>query len=224
MEFAVARNHNLTRQPTRSQATYEALTQAAIEELDEVGELGLRLESVVERAGLSLGAVYHHFKDKSGLIDAARLLQITKDAEIEITAWRLALRDIRDYEHLMQVISELAALMYFGQRKGPRSRHLTSLAAALNGEKFGQNAAVVHHSVTAVLIELFEELKHRQILSDRVDTWSVATFLQAYFLGQAVAECDPSPVPTDRWRAVEMTVLTAMLPQFAESAPGVRPL
>jgi AcrR family transcriptional regulator len=57
-------------QRDRSEATRAALTAAAIPLFAERGYHGTPAELVVRRAGVTSGALYHHFRDKRGLLRA----------------------------------------------------------------------------------------------------------------------------------------------------------
>ncbi|TPW77783.1 TetR/AcrR family transcriptional regulator [Schumannella soli] len=54
----------------KSQVTYDALLLAAAEEFAECGLAGARVMRVLRRAGLSQGAMYHHFTSKDDLARA----------------------------------------------------------------------------------------------------------------------------------------------------------
>lgn len=54
-------------QQTRSEKTQSALLDAAEELIVEKGVDGASVTEIAERAGASVGAVYHHFKDKKAL-------------------------------------------------------------------------------------------------------------------------------------------------------------
>jgi AcrR family transcriptional regulator len=64
--------------------TRRAILDATEALLLEVGQRGLSMRNVVERCGFSAPTIYHHFKDKAGLIDALleqRLLLLASDLE-----------------------------------------------------------------------------------------------------------------------------------------------
>jgi AcrR family transcriptional regulator len=56
--------------PTRNRSARERLLEAALARFNEDGTLGATLENIRREAGVSVGAVYHHFPDKAGLATA----------------------------------------------------------------------------------------------------------------------------------------------------------
>lgn len=56
----------------RSASTRARLTSAALDMMGEGGEETVSLADVAERAGVTRGTVYHHFRKRTDLIDAAR--------------------------------------------------------------------------------------------------------------------------------------------------------
>jgi len=55
----------------RSQATYDSILQAALEVLAREGAARLTTNRVAERAGVSIGALYQYFPDKTAILLAA---------------------------------------------------------------------------------------------------------------------------------------------------------
>jgi AcrR family transcriptional regulator len=60
----------------QSASARERLLQAALERFDQDGALGATLDDIRRKAGVSVGAMYHHFTDKTGLA-AALYVQLT---------------------------------------------------------------------------------------------------------------------------------------------------
>lgn len=205
----------------RSQATVNALISATIEQLDESGELGVRLEAIAERAGVSLGAIYHHFGDKDGLVDAARLEQFTRHADADTVALAAALAGITTYEELMRALPVISSAFQNPERRPQRARRLANLAATLSRPDYAAQVAQVQHRVTLELAAAIDDLKRRRVIGQSADALALATFIQAYTLGQVVADVDHDPVPATRWNAAVLTALRGLLPPpgIVESPP-----
>ena len=93
-------------QRDRSNATRTALTVAARELFAELGFHGTPAEAVVRRAGVTSGALYHHFRDKTDLFRAAfeavevSLAQrVAAQARLGTDAWDRLERGVAEYLH-----------------------------------------------------------------------------------------------------------------------------
>jgi AcrR family transcriptional regulator len=98
-----------TREPRqdRSRATREALLDATIELLSEVGWPGTTVVAVAARAGVSRGAAQHHFATRDELVRAA-VERVSADLTDQMRASRDVLASEPDRE--LAVIEMLAAL------------------------------------------------------------------------------------------------------------------
>lgn len=63
---------------SRGDSARDRLLRAALAQFDRDGPLGATLEGIRREAGVSVGALYHHFPDKSGLA-VALYLELTRD-------------------------------------------------------------------------------------------------------------------------------------------------
>jgi AcrR family transcriptional regulator len=203
----------------RAQATVNALIAATIDQLEAVGELGVRLEAVAERAGVSLGAIYHHFGDKDSLIDAARLDQFTRQADADTAALRQALASVSSHDELLRRLPQISAAFQTPDRRPLRARRLANLAATLTRPDYAAQVAQVQHRVTRDLVGVLDDLRVRNVIAASADTLALATFIQAYTLGQVVADVDHDPVPAGRWNAAVLSALRELLPPPEEVGP-----
>jgi AcrR family transcriptional regulator len=206
-------------EPSRSDhPTAQALIEATIAELDRTGDLGLRMEAVTERAGVSLGAIYHHFGDKDGLIDAARIEQFTRHADRDTAALRDALATIHRHDDLFRVLPGILDAFHTAERRPWRARRLANLAATLTRPDYARRIADIQHRVTHDLAAIIDGLKARGAVDGSTDSLACATFIQAYTVGHIVADVDREPVSDRRWNAAVLGALRSMLP--APQGPG----
>lgn len=98
----LARKRARRTQEERSAATQDALLRATIEMMAEVGFARLTLNDIASRAGVSRGALMHHFPNKEDLIVLSYELLLSEATE-EIRSWlgkgragEMALEDFLD--------------------------------------------------------------------------------------------------------------------------------
>ena len=70
----------------RAVSTIDALVEATIKALGEVGEAGFRVEDVLQETGTSKGSLYHHFTNRDGLIEAATLVEFSRQIQEDTLA------------------------------------------------------------------------------------------------------------------------------------------
>ena len=86
------KNRSKSRKAEQSEATRSALVSAARSLFTERGYAGVPTEEIVRRAGVTRGALYHHFKDKQDLFRAV-VEQLEQEVVERIAAVALAEAD-----------------------------------------------------------------------------------------------------------------------------------
>jgi AcrR family transcriptional regulator len=144
--------------PRRTQAerrarTREALLHATIETLVGAGYAGVTTRAVAERAGVSIGALQHHFRSKAELVAAAiehLNAELTREFVARAPTATLSERELA--EELVDVLWEL--------HKGPLMAAMAELAVAArtDGELRDRLAPVQREAIAstaAVATQLF---------------------------------------------------------------------
>lgn len=134
-------------QRDRSDITRKALTTAARELFAERGYHGTPAEVIVGRAGVTSGALYHHFRDKADLFraafeasEAALAQRIAAEARLGIDAWDQLERGVAEYlrachepEVRRLVLQDAPSVLGWEEWHATDSaHHLRPLAAALS--------------------------------------------------------------------------------------------
>ncbi len=124
---------DLTPQQKKALATRNALLSAAREKFTEDGYSGTSLETIVKTAGVTKGALFHHFKDKAGLFYEVWLnLEQEMNTKANDEAWRA--NKIKGQQN--QFAGFIAGCgVYFDFAKRPDYRRIVMIdGAAVMGE------------------------------------------------------------------------------------------
>lgn len=204
-----------------SDATRDRLLEVTVDLLNESGDHALRLADVARRSGVAVSTIYAHFRDRTDLVAAARLVQFRAHAAESIARAEQALDPALSREDFMEA-AQWPTLRSPGDpdamaRRWDRleaiadSRHLPELAARL-----GQLQAGLSDRVTAVI----RRSQDLGLVDPELDPEAVAMLSQVLRLGLALWDVSGEARPDlAAWEDVIDRVYAAVLPP-AEHGDG----
>ncbi|HNI34247.1 MAG TPA: TetR/AcrR family transcriptional regulator [Microthrixaceae bacterium] len=190
--------------PTKAEAATDStrarILATVIETLEQGGEQAVRIRDVAASVGIAVGAVYHHFDGREGLIAAARVAQFERVLGGDVEA-------IRDLVQRSATVDELRAGMHFltraahSEARAPLrrlraevtgvARHSPTLAAALSETQDRR---------TSELADSVAVAQSAGLVRPELDPRSVATLLQAVTLGLVLNDINlAQPVDEESW-------------------------
>lgn len=189
----------LTAKQPRATSTVSGLIEAAIDELEARGESGLRLDTVLAQSGVSLGSLYHHFTNRDGLIDAARLTQFARivTADLDIVCGTLS--EARSLEDLINRFCFATMCSVSEDRAPVRFERIAMIAGAGTRPSLRSGLAAEQSKATIRLTECLAGLQQRGIIAEGMDLRTIAIFMQSFILGQVVADLDTTETPASNW-------------------------
>ena len=190
-------------EPATEPTTRERLVAAAVEVFIEQGYERARVQDIARAAGLTTGAIYANYRDKSELLLAA--IAGKSAAEVESLLEAPAGRPSRD------LFAELGARMAFREHERPllieavvasqRDPALAGLLREQLGRRHGQFAALIERGKTDDTID------------PSLDTDALTRFCLTLALGSLVVRTLELPQPEpDNWGALIERLLDALAP------------
>ncbi|MGV0624830.1 TetR family transcriptional regulator [Mycolicibacter minnesotensis] len=170
----------------RSEATRRKLLDAAIEVLAEVGYVAAGRTAIIERAGVTKGALYHHFDSMDSLVTAI----IESGVTTVLTAFRGMCRPespaLEGLIHGMFAVTEVLAV----DKEARTAGHLVFTLAESNElgvEVGGQWAAAVTAQVARAIAEgdLRADLDARHV-AESISSAMLGTWLLTHVVGGSV--------------------------------------
>jgi AcrR family transcriptional regulator len=201
---------------TREQ-THAALLKAACDVLDAVGESGLRIAEVAQRAGVTTTVIHQHFGDRQGLVTAALVERIGQRLE----------SDAAEIEAVLTTGDPLApgglapALARVGLRPVDRSvvwDRIELLAASRHNTAIARRLSESQAASTARYLDLIERGKAAGLVDRALDSHALAVFVQAYMLGRVLGVVDTSRTLDEAgWHGVISRFIGALAPRPPEA-------
>lgn len=196
---------------SRAVVTVNSLLDAAIEEIETLGEDGVRVETVLERAGVSIGSLYHHFGGREQLIEAARVEQLRRFHSQDLESIQMVLSGISSVEDLLDRLTLMSQTFHDPRGGDTRMRRLALLGSAVTREALLSTTREVRQLTNQILIDVFQDLKDRQILSDDADPATITLFLQAFSFGQVLADIDGTAPDAEYWAKLSKKLILMVM-------------
>ena len=192
----------------RDHASRQALLDATLDLIDEVGVDKVRVTAVVERAGLTTGSLYWFFKNREALINSAL-------AERYIRKMREMLDETTARARAGAVVPSEAA---FGVadlteegRAEARAERIRVLAAAIDNPDLTLRVAELQRELIGQLADLIRVGQEHGVIRSDVNPHAAAVMAHATSVGLAIVDLAPDLMPKQSdWIALNTIVVNAL--------------
>ena len=182
-------------------ATYRKILDRAVERFDESGPAGVVVTAIAAEAGVSVGALYHHFSGRSGLVAAARTEQFRRTTEADLAEIERATETATTFEEFLEFNRALVRLNREPERVKARRERLAALAAATDDPETAIGITEAQRHLTEGLTRCAQVARDRGWFRPDVDTRAWAAMIQGLLLGAVVVDLDSS-VDEELWIAL----------------------
>ena len=195
----------------RAQITIQTVIDATIQVMRTSGESGVRIQEISEMTGVSIGSIYHHFGDRSGLIREALLYQFAANARQDIERIRTWIANIHstqdlsaNYERMVKFLSQ-----HFEHQSALERAAIVGTMTAR--PELREALSLVQHDLTDSLTEAMQVLKDRGMLKEFINPRAAATLMSGMLFGKVIAELDTEPVSDFDWNRAMLSSLSGMI-------------
>ena len=199
--------------PRNPERTRVRLLQAAFQEIHHSGFRSADLDAILDKAGVTKGALYYHFDNKEALGYAVA---------DEIIASRVHQKWVQPLQNVENPIDVLIRIFQSESHKREdvqRGCELLNLSQEMSGldEGFRRRTARIYKDWHDAMAEALREGQKRRVVRSDINANETATFLIAAWEGYAVLgkEFAGSPDPAIRKKK--------RASPFGSAAPGARP-
>lgn len=190
--------------------TAERLIATVSEMLDGETPHTILVDQVLEASGISRGALYHHFGDFPGLIEASLLRRFSNNVDADIEAIRTVSLESTSFDEYWANIRRLSAVTQLPKRAPVRAERARILALAATNERFGAQLSIEQERLTTEMARTIEHAQIRGWVTPDQDARAIAILLQAYSLGRIVDDITDEQLDNSLWVKLIDAVLTAL--------------
>jgi AcrR family transcriptional regulator len=193
-----------------AESTKSRILNAAIAMMDEGGEAAVRLGAIAENLGIKEPSIYHHFTNRTELINAAYVewyWQCLK-TDIPVEAMMVLVETKDDYVRALRKTMEWS---YQPERHHARAIRLSVLGAAQRSPELAVSINDINKKFLASIADAANVAQQKGWLRTDLDPMAMAYWLHGQIIGRTVAEMDPEHVDLAQWDKVSFEAVLGLI-------------
>jgi AcrR family transcriptional regulator len=189
----------------------DLVMEATIEKLKIGGESGVNIKDIAAETGVSYGAIYHHFKDRDGLIRAAQFERLRNQPGMDLAALAKALDNPSGVVDFIGQIQEIANAIADPERAKVRLVRSSVIASSMSHPELREAFTALESSVVDELHGLVAKAQELGIADPNMDPRAAAVYLEALSYGIVLMEFMENPPSRDSVSAMLLRGFAALL-------------
>ena len=200
-----------TKRPKPPHPTREMLVAICVDMLDDRQPEELLANEVLEAAGVTKGALYHHFADFAELVEVALVVRFARYVDDSIAAFEALTSACQSRDDLLGALALVTAEIQSPARREVRLARAHVLAIAGANPRLASTLAAEQGRLTTALAELIATAQQRGWFNSDFDPRAAAVLIQAYTLGRIVDDVADVPVDPAAWERLINRVIERVL-------------
>ena len=184
----------------------EQVVTSTIAILEESGESGFRIETLMERTGISKSSLYMAFGSRDGLIAAARARQFEAMIQESIGPIRTIAEQATTRDELRRNMQLITGFVADLSRTAQRVERCAVIAGTKGRPEFSQWLAEAQTRLSTEFADIIEGAQTRGFITRKYPPRTIGNFIQAVILGRVVVgfDLDTGPDELADWiRAID---------------------
>lgn len=183
---------------------------AAIEMMEVAGEASVRVAKIAEKLGVTEPLVYHHFKNRTALVNAAYVewYKRCQDLEVPIDSLMMMVTNQEEYERALRASLTWS---YQADRIAARGIRTAVIGAAQTNPELAAAVNEINHAFLTSLAKATEFAQEKGWVRKDIDPLAAAYWLHGQINGRVVAEMDKDRVDLSKWDDISFDAIFRML-------------
>lgn len=192
--------------------TRTRLLDAAIEIIQEKGEVGLRVRDIAKAAGVTEPSIYHFFGSREGLIVAAQAYRYAHDQMNPLATFAQNVYACRSKKQFVDVVRQTLHTIYTSPASvAVRAARANVLGSAQTRPDLARQLAEAQRVANATLGEALAFARDKGWVRKGVDLQVLSAWILGQINGRILMEIDPVEEDMESWNAISTDAVLAML-------------
>ena len=188
----------ISKEPQAEHPTRQMLVSIAVELLKEQGPVDFRIDDLLDRSGLTRGAVYHHFENVDDVIGSALIASYSEGVEVTVGYIREVLASATTFEEFRDGLFQ-ANRNYVRNEDLSVLRRLRAFTLANSASRIIGPLAAEQQRLTDEYVAVIVVAMERGWIRSTVDPLALAVFVQAYSYGLIIDDVSTTHVDPEIW-------------------------
>ena len=191
--------------------TRTRILEAAMSVIEDTGEGALRVQKIAESVGVREPSVYHFFKNREELVEAAHIERYRRSHLEMVRPFQAGAALADNAEDFRRIVKKILSLVYSAEREDIRSVRMSVLGAAQTSPKIAEAIREINFEVFSKVAEVFATAQEKNWIRKEVDPLAAAYWINGQILGRVMAEMDKERVDLDKWNQISETAVSYFL-------------
>jgi AcrR family transcriptional regulator len=179
--------------------------------IEDTGEGALRVQKIAESVGVREPSVYHFFKNREELVEAAHVERYRRSHLEMVQPFQAGAALADNAEDFRRIVKKILSLVYAVEREHIRSTRMSVLGAAQTSPTIAEAIRQINFDVHSRIADVLATAQEKNWMRKEVDPLAAAYWINGQILGRVMAEMDKERVDLDKWNDVSETAVLYFL-------------
>lgn len=184
--------------------TRTRLIQATIDAIASGGESSVRVQNIATVAEVKEPSVYHFFKNRVELVEAAQAERYRRSYLEMIVPFKAVVEMAETKEEFQTAVRKLFNFMYVTERHEVRSVRANVIGSAQTSSKLAAEIKSMNREVAQELADLITSVQQKNWVRPDMDTLAFAYWVMGQINGRILAEMESDHVDLAAWNKVSV--------------------
>lgn len=191
--------------------TRTRILEAAMSVIEDTGEGTLRVQKIAESVGVREPSVYHFFKNREELVEAAHVERYRRSHLEMVRPFEAGAALADSAEDFRRIVKKILSLVYAAEREHIRSTRMSVLGAAQTSPMIADAIRQINFDIHSKIADVLASAQEKNWIRKEVDPLAAAYWINGQILGRVMAEMDKERVDLDKWNSVSETAVLYFL-------------
>lgn len=191
--------------------TRTRILEAAMLAISENGEGAIRVQKIAESVGVREPSVYHFFKNREDLVEAAHVERYRRSHLEMVQPFQAGAALADNAEDFQRIVKKILSLVYTAEREHIRSTRMSVLGAAQTSPTIAEAIRQINFEIFSKIADVLASAQEKNWIRKEVDPLAAAYWINGQILGRVMAEMDKERVDLDKWNQISETAVLYFL-------------